>query len=104
MLLGEPRAAATLPAAPNVTLSAFWLAAPNTVCFTVRSSGVAGFVALESSLTGPDGVSPAGYFSTNLFMQARAPSRLDAFVCGDVKGLPWTSAERAPTASRHPAS
>lgn len=80
MLLGEPRAAATLPAAPNVTLSAFWLAAPDTVCFTVRSSGVAGFVALESSLTGPDGVSPAGYFSTNLFMQVRAARPLGGLV------------------------
>ena len=74
VLLGEPRAASTLVAAPNVSLSEFWLAAPDTVAFTVRSAAVAGFVALESSLTAADGVTPAGYFSTNLFMQV-APKK-----------------------------
>ncbi|KAK9834074.1 hypothetical protein WJX81_007934 [Elliptochloris bilobata] len=79
VLLGEPREATTLPAAPNVTLSAFWLAAPDTVCFTVRSSAVAGFVALESSMVAADGVTAAGYFSTNLFMQLPWEPRLVNF-------------------------
>jgi hypothetical protein len=70
VLLGEPRAATTLVPTPNVTLRGFALTAPDTVSFTVRSDGVAGFVALESDLTMASGA-PAGYFSANLFLQAR---------------------------------
>jgi hypothetical protein len=70
VLLGELRAATTLVPTPNVTLTGFALAAPDTVSFTVRSDAVASFVALESDLAMASGA-PAGYFSANLFLQAR---------------------------------
>lgn len=83
VLLGEPRAATTLAPLPNVTLTGFALAAPDTVSFTVRSEGVAGLVALESDLATAGGA-PAGYFSANLFLQARLQAATGVPRCANV--------------------